>query len=156
MTTTEATPAAQREIVLDRVFDAPRERVFQAWTEPDALAHWWGPEGFRTTTHEMEVRPGGTWRFTLHGPDGTDYPNRIVFRDVARPERLAYAHDDDGAGRHPGFDVTVTFDEDGGRTRLVMRMDYRTAEAREHAVQWGVQEGGRETLARLAAYLAAP
>lgn len=153
MMTTEASPTAEREIVMDRVFHAPREMVFGAWTEPDALARWWGPEGFRTTTHEMDVRAGGTWRFTMHGPDGTEYPNRVVFREVARPERLAYAHDDDGRGAHPAFDVTVTFDDEGGRTRLVMRMVYATTEARDHAVSWGVADGCRQTLARLAAYL---
>jgi len=85
-----AAKAAEREIVMTRVFDAPRELVFQAWTDPMHVAQWWGPEGFSTTIHEMDVRPGGVWRLTMHGPDGRDYKNKMVFLEVARPERLVY------------------------------------------------------------------
>jgi uncharacterized protein YndB with AHSA1/START domain len=76
---------ADREIVVTRVFDAPRELVFDAFTDPAHISNWWGPDGFTTTTHEMDVRPGGTWRFVMHGPDGVDYDNIIVYREITSP-----------------------------------------------------------------------
>jgi uncharacterized protein YndB with AHSA1/START domain len=82
--------AAEREIVLSRVFDAPREMVWEAWTDPKQVALWWGPKGFTTTIEEMEVRPGGVWKQVMHGPDGAEYPNKSVFLDVVPYERLAY------------------------------------------------------------------
>ncbi|HKO58035.1 MAG TPA: SRPBCC domain-containing protein, partial [Thermoanaerobaculia bacterium] len=100
---------ASRELVITRLFDAPRELVFEVWTDPRHIGHWWGPRGFTTTTHEMNVRPGGVWRLTMHGPDGTDYPNRIMYRDIVPGARLAYLHDS-GVDNDPrGFEVTVTF-----------------------------------------------
>ncbi|MBW3628767.1 MAG: SRPBCC domain-containing protein, partial [Gemmatimonadetes bacterium] len=100
---------SDREIVMTRVFDAPRELVFDAWTDPAHVAEWYGPNGFSLTVHEMDVRPGGTWRFIMHGPDGTDYPNRIVYREVVRPERLEYDHGGDQDDDPARFQVTVTF-----------------------------------------------
>ena len=86
---TSAAGAAAREIVAARVFDAPRELVFDAWTDPEHVAQWWGPNGFTNTIHEMDVRPGGVWRFVMHGPDGVDYNNKIVYIEVVKPERLS-------------------------------------------------------------------
>ena len=83
---------ANREIVATRIYGAPRELVWRVWTDPKHIAQWWGPQGFTNTIREMEVRPGGAWRFTMHGPDGKDYPNEIVFTEVMKPERLAYDH----------------------------------------------------------------
>ncbi|HEU0053538.1 MAG TPA: SRPBCC domain-containing protein, partial [Longimicrobium sp.] len=97
-TTTAPFPTADREVVQSRVFDAPRELVFDAWTDPAAVAEWFGPDGFTITTYEMDVRPGGVWRFTMHGPDGTDFPNRVDYHEVVRPERLVY---DQGQGGEP-------------------------------------------------------
>ena len=92
ITTASAAPAAtlpsDREIVLTRAFAAPRELVWRAWTEPEHFARWMGPDGFTTTVREMDVREGGTSRYTMRGPDGTDYPNRVIYREVVRPERL--------------------------------------------------------------------
>ena len=145
---------AEREIVLTRVFDAPRERVFDAFTGAEHLSHWWGPRGFTTTTREMDVRPGGVWRFVMHAPDGTDYPNRVVYTEIARPERLAYDHGDDDGSGSVSFRVTATFADEGGRTRLTWRLLFPTAEAREGAVRFGVVEGGTQTLDRLGEHLA--
>jgi uncharacterized protein YndB with AHSA1/START domain len=78
------TTTAERELVLSRVFDAPREVVYRAWTAPEAIGAWFGPNGFRTTVQEMDVRPGGVWRCVMHAPNGVDYPNLAVF-DEARP-----------------------------------------------------------------------
>ena len=81
-----------RTIVTTRVFDAPRELAFEAWTNPKHLVQWWGPNGFTTTIRAIDVRPGGIWRFVMHGPDGVDYENRIVYNEIVKPERLVYSH----------------------------------------------------------------
>ena len=144
---------AAREIVLTRVFDAPRDLVFKAFTDPKHIGLWWGPNGFTTTTHSMDVRPGGAWRFVMHGPDGTDYPNKVVYGEVVRPELLSWAHgaDDDGP---PLFHATVTFEDVGGKTRVTMRSIFPTAAVRDRTVkEHGAIEGGRQTLERLAQYL---
>jgi uncharacterized protein YndB with AHSA1/START domain len=143
---------ADREIVTTRVFDAPRELVFKAFTDPKHIVNWWGPKGFTNTTLEMDVRPGGVWRFTMHGPDGTDYPNKIAYLEVVRPERLVYDHDDDDGGN--GFHVTVTFEAQGGKTKLTMRALFATAAERAKVVEeYGAIEGANQTLDRLEAYL---
>ncbi|WP_406701241.1 SRPBCC family protein [Singulisphaera sp. Ch08] len=145
---------SDREIVITRVLDAPRELVFEAWTNPKYVAQWWGPNGFTNTIHEMEVRPGGVWRFTMHGPDGVDYPNKIVFLEVVKPERLVYTHGEDGADDSGQFQVTVTFDEQGGKTTLALRSLFATAAERDKVVEeYGAIEGGNQTLARLAEFL---
>src|SRR5258708_22933110 len=117
-----------REIVITRVFDAPRDLVWDAWTDPEQVAQWWGPRGFTTTIHEMDVRPGGVWRHTMRGPDGKEYPNLCVFTDVVRPERIAYSH---GGGRkgHPAaqFDATSPFEEQGAKTKLTLHLIFPSA-----------------------------
>lgn len=151
--TASASPTADREMVLSREFDAPRELVFQAYTDPRHLPHWYGPDGFRLTIHEIDVRPGGRWRFIMHGPDGTDYPNRIVYREVVRPERLVFDHGDDLDDDPASFHVTIRFDDLGGRTRVTQTVVFRTVGQREGAVKFGAVELGHQTLARLAEHL---
>lgn len=152
-TSTAAT--ADREIVFTRVFDAPRELVWKAWTDPKHVVHWWGPNGFTNTIHEMEVRPGGVWRFIMHGPDGVDYPNKIVYDEIVKPERLVYAHSGGKEGDPADFQATVTFAEQGSKTKLTMRLLFPSAAARDHVVkQYNAIEGGNQTLGRLAEYLA--
>ena len=142
--------ASGREIVSARILDAPRERVFAAWTDPARLARWWGPKGFRNTFHEFDPRPGGVWRFIMHGPDGRDYPNRIVYVEIVKPERLVYTH-----VSGPKFQATATFDEQGGKTTLTMRMLFDTAEERDRTVKvFGAVEGLQQTLGRLAEHVA--
>lgn len=144
--------AGEREIVLSRTYDAPRELVWQAWTREEHKAKWWGPNGFTTTTSEMEVRPGGVWRFIMHGPDGTDYPNLAEYTEVVEPELLVYTHGD-GVTRERDFHVTVTFTEEEGRTNVTSRMVFQTAEGRSQAVGFGAVELGKQTFARLAEHL---
>jgi uncharacterized protein YndB with AHSA1/START domain len=145
---------ADREIVITRTFDVPRDLVFDAWTDPTHIGQWWGPRGFTTTTHEMDVRPGGVWRFTMHGPDGVDYPNRIVYIEVVRPERLVYDHGSDDPADPNQFHVTVTFAKQGDKTKLTMRSVFVSVEERDRAKEFGAVEGGKQTLARLAEFLA--
>ena len=140
-------------IVVTRLVDAPRELVWQAWTEPHHIAQWWGPNGFTNTIHAMEVKPGGVWRFIMHGPDGTDWPNKIVYREVVRPERLVYDHSGEGANDPHRFHVTVTFTDKNGITEIVMVSLFPSLEARNAVLKFGALEGGGQTLDRLAAYL---
>ncbi|MEC5398348.1 SRPBCC family protein [Uliginosibacterium sp. H1] len=144
-----------REIVLTRLLDAPRELVFRVWTEPQHVAQWWGPNGFTNTIHQMDVRVDGNWRFIMHGPDGTDYPNRIVFKEIDAPRRIFYAHGDDDGGDAftPSFHAEVTFIEEAGKTRLVLRLIFDSVEAAEKVKAFGAVEGGKQTLDRLAAHL---
>jgi uncharacterized protein YndB with AHSA1/START domain len=137
-----------REIVTSRLFDAPRDLVFQAWTDPKHLAQWWGPNGFTNTIQEMDVRPGGAWRLIMHGPDGTDYKNESVYLEVVKPELLSYEH------KSPKFRSTVTFEEQGGRTKVTMFMVFETAQERDTTVKvFGAIEGAKQTFARLAEFL---
>jgi uncharacterized protein YndB with AHSA1/START domain len=138
-----------RAIIATRIFDAPRELVFEAWTDPQHIAQWWGPNGFTNTIHSMDVRPGGEWDFIMHGPDGTDYKNRIIYREVVRPERLVYDH-----VSGPLFHATVTFEEQGEKTKLTVEMLFESADLRNKvAEEFGAVEGLNQTLGRLATHL---
>ena len=109
-----------RALTTVRLLDAPRERVFRAWTEPERLARWWGPNGFTNTIQAIDVRSGGVWRFVMHGPDGANYENESVFEVVA-PERIVLRHV--GA---PRFQLTATFSEEQGKTRVTWRQLFET------------------------------
>lgn len=143
-----------QEIVITRVFDAPRELVFDAWTTPEHITRWFGPKGFTLTTQEIDVRVGGRWRFVFQGPDGTIYDNRMVFLEVERPELLVFEHgkdSDDDPGR---FRTTITFDEQSnGKTVLTLRQLHPTKEQRDRGIAFGAVELGFQTLDKLAAHL---
>ncbi len=138
---------ADREIVSTRVFAAPRELVFRAWTEPEHLARWWGPKDFTNTFHEFDPRPGGAWRFVMHGPDGANYPNESVFVEVVRPERIVLDH-----VSRPRFRLTATFGDLGDKTRLIFHMLFRSAADCEKVKKLAV-EGNEQNFDRLAAEL---
>jgi len=145
---------SNREVIFSRLLDAPRELVWKVWCDPQHLLQWWGPAGFTTTTHEFSFVPDGEWRFIMHGPDGTDYPNLVVFREIEPPSRLVYENGWDLPGSPLDFKVVVTFDAVGTKTRLSLHMTFRNAEAYRTAVErYGVLEGGRQTLDRLAGYV---
>ena len=142
---------ADREIVITRVLEFPRALVYRAWTDPQHMVQWWGPNGFTTTLIESDVRPGGLKRYIMHGPDGTDYNNRVQFEEVTPPERLVYMH---GSDEQPNqFHATVTFTELGELTELKLRLLFDTVEECEAKKKFGAIEGGNQTLARLAEYL---
>jgi uncharacterized protein YndB with AHSA1/START domain len=143
-----------REIVMSRVIDAPRELVFEAFTEVRHLSRWWGPEGFTTTTRAFEFRVGGEWDFVMHGPDGTDYQEWIRWTEISAPQRIALLHgesrDDPNA-----FTSVLTLEPDGSATRIEMRTVFPTKELRDEAVEtYHAIEGGQQTLSNLAAYVA--
>lgn len=142
------------EITISRIIDAPRDRVFAAWTDPDSLNEWWGPQGFSNTTESIDLRPGGVWRFVMHSPDGTDYPNRITFQEIVAPERITYLHGED-EGRPRDFHTTVTFDDLGDQTRLTMRMVFASADLLRQAEGFGALQGGHSTIDKLSEFVAA-
>src|SRR5712671_6595615 len=125
-----AAEAGEREIVITRVFDAPRELVFQMWTDPEHVAKWWGPKGFTSTIYELDVKEGGVWRFVMHGPDGTDYKNLVIYDEIVKPERLVYSH-----VSGPRFQMTLTFAERGGKTELTARMIFESAAERTRVIK---------------------
>lgn len=147
----------EREIVVMRVFEAPREMVFDAWADPKQLVQWFGPEGFTTTIETFEFCEGGEWVQVMHGPDGTNYPCTAMFTEVYRPEVIAYFNRGGREGEEDvEFQSTVTFEEIGPeKTRLEIRMEFASAEERDDNVRkYGSIEGGRQTLNRLANFLA--
>lgn len=148
----ESVGTQDREVVVERVYDAPRELVWTAWTDPKHVDRWWGPNGFRNETHSMDLRPGGTWKYVMHGPDGKDWGNWIRYEEVVPAERLVYEHGgDDGPVAH--FHVTITFKSEGKRTRVTMHSVFPTAAALAAVKKFGAIEGGRQNLARLSGYL---
>lgn len=145
-----------REVVLSRVLNAPRDLVFAAWLDGKNIGRWFGPEGFTTTTHEMDARVGGRWRFEMKAPDGTVFTNRVVFLEIRTPERLVYDHSSD-IDNDPGtFRVTLTFDAQAdGRTLLTLRQLHPTKERRTQVIGFGAVELGYQTLDKLATHLGA-
>lgn len=146
-----------RAIVGSRVFDAPRELVFAAFTDPQHLAQWWGPDGFTLTTHSFEFRIGGVWRFVMHGPDGRDYQNRVTYDEIVPPERIAYHHGGGDDVEPVKFTTTVTFEDLANRqTRIVWHGTFPSVEERARVIRdYGADKGLMQTLARLAEHLAA-
>lgn len=146
-----------RSIIGTRVFDAPRDLVFSVWTDPKHLAQWWGPNGFTTTTHSFDFRPGGVWRFVMHGPDGRDYQNRVTFDEIVRPERIVYHHGGGSDVEPVQFNTTVVFEDLGNRqTRITWHGKFPSAEERARVIrEYGADKGLVQTMTRLADYVAA-
>ena len=146
---------SEREVELVRVYDAPRELVFRAWTDPKHLARWWGPEHFTNPVCEVEARVGGKLRIVMRAPDGNDYPMRGVFQEVVAPERLVFTNiavDDKDQPIIEGL-TTVTFAEQGGKTKLTLRT--RGTAVKPVAIQYlqGMEMGWSQSLTKLAALL---
>ncbi len=157
MIAAEPAPANEPVIRLVRSFAEPPARVWRAWSDPELLSRWWGPDGFATETHSLGFREGGHWHFTLRGPDGINYPNRIRFVAIDAPRRLSYHHQGEDETDDAMFesDVTLTETCDGG-TRLILTMRFASVEVRDNVARaFGAIEGGRRSLARLAALLEA-
>ncbi|HEX3856833.1 MAG TPA: SRPBCC family protein [Verrucomicrobiae bacterium] len=148
---------ADREIVITPEFNAPRELVWEAMTNPKHVVNWWGPRGFSTTIEEMDFRVGGVWKHVMRGPDGAKYPNENVFKEIATPEKIVYSC---GGKREGGpgvsFVSTWTFEKPAvGKTRVTLRLVFPTAAERDFVVkEFGAIEGGRQTLEKLGEYLA--
>ena len=151
MDTRTGIDAEGRELVITRIFDAPRRLVFQAWTHPDRVARWWGPQGFVTNYCDMDIRPGGAFRFCMRSPEGIDYWKRGVYREVVEPERLVFTFAWEDADGKPGHQtlVTVTFAESGDKTELTLHQAvFETIARRDDH-----QHGWDSALERFAEYL---
>ncbi|MGA7155717.1 MAG: SRPBCC family protein [Acidobacteriaceae bacterium] len=143
--------AAPNEIVITRVFAAPREMVYAAWSDPWQVGQWWGPKGFRSTITEMDQRPGGMWRLVMHGPDGADYPNTMQFIDIVPNHRVSFrTHGGKLGAPVQHFETVVLFEEEGSGTRLTFRMTFATAAERDDNVRtYGAIQGGEQMFDRL-------
>jgi uncharacterized protein YndB with AHSA1/START domain len=164
--TRPTTGPAEREFVISRIINAPRTLVFKAWTEPKHMAQWWGPHTFTNPICEMDVRPGGAFRIVMRGPDGADHPARGVYREVVPPERLVMTIDHselsdewhdlvnpnrDRAAGKPALEglTTVTFEDQGGKTKLTVRILFDTAAIRDALLKIGMTQGWSQSLERL-------
>ena len=146
-----ATESAERELLITRVFNAHRSLVFKAWTEPQHLVHWWGPQGFTLPSCTMDLRPGGTYRFCMRSPEGVDHWLQGIYREIIEPERLVFTYAFEDATGKPGHEtlVTVTFAELGEKTKLTVHQAvFESVTVRDEHVR-----GWTETLDRLAGYL---
>lgn len=140
------------ELTITRVYDAPVEAVWNAWTDVEQVAQWWGPRGFSITTHSKELKAGGVWNYTMHGPDGVDYPNSTLYHEVIENQKLVYDHGG-YEDRPPMFRVTVLFSERDGKTTMEMTMSFPTAEEAQTSKKFIRYANGNSTWDRLAEYL---
>ena len=147
-----AKKTADREIVVTRVIDAPREIVFAAFTEREHIEQWWAPRG--ATTHEMDVKPGGTWRYSQPARDGSLNPFKIKFIELDKPARLVYDYGTDAENAPDPVRTTVTFEEQDGKTEVTLQLLFATAAERKQAVKYGGIVGTMQALENLADYLA--
>lgn len=145
---------SDRELMVSRLVEGPRDAVFEAFTEVRHLSRWWGPNGFTTTTRTFEFSEGGVWEFTMHGPDGTDYPNWIQWMEIRAPEVIVLRHGE-GPDDPEQFSSTFFLEETTDGTRVTLRSEFKTKELRDRAVkEYGAIEGGNQTLDSLATYVA--
>lgn len=147
------------EMVMERIFNAPRELVFKAWTEPEQLAQWWGPQGWTTTIPKMEVKPGGIWHYCMTGPGGEEAWCKAVYQEITPPERIVYIDNfADAEGNvnteMPTLRITVTFEEYEGKTKLTDTTQFASMEELESLKAMGMEEGSNEQWERLDAFLA--
>jgi uncharacterized protein YndB with AHSA1/START domain len=146
-----ANTTADREIIVTRVIDAPRELVFAAFTEREHVEKWWVPNG--TTTHEYNVKPGGLWRYSQPGPDGVVYPFKVKFIEINKPTRLVYDYGTDAEDAPEPVRTTVTFEELNGKTKVALHLLFATTSAREEAAKYGAVGGAKQALGNLAGYV---
>jgi len=139
---------SSREISITRVFNAPVELVWKAWTEPEHIKNWWGPDDFTNTINKMDFQPGGEWNLTMHGPDGTNYPNRSIFKEIIPHKKIMFEH------FNPHFFTTVLFKSKGNETVLEWSMLFDSAEMRETIIKaHKADEGLKQNIEKLEKYL---
>lgn len=150
-TTTFSTPS-DREIMMTRVFDAPRELVFNAYTDPRAIAQWWGPRAYTTVVDQLDLRPGGTWRFINRNAEGVEFGFRGEYREIVPPERLVSTFEFEGMPGHVALNTAI-FEEHDGKTTVTATSLFETVEDRDGMLNSGMESGARESWDRLAEYL---
>ena len=137
-----------QELKMSRLLNAPIELVWKVWTEPDHIAHWWGPNGFTNTIDTMDVKPGGEWKFVMHGPDGKDYNNRSIFREIIKHERIVFEH------FNPNFITTIMFKPEGNKTMLYWQMTFEKPEELQTVIKvFKADNGMKENVEKLENYL---
>jgi uncharacterized protein YndB with AHSA1/START domain len=142
------------ELLITRVIDAPREKVWKAWTDAEHIGEWFGPAGFTTTTKSMDARPGGKWTHVMIAPDGTEYNDEITYEEMVEPERLLLRFKATPEFDLKGFTAEVLFEDIGGKTKITLHHMFEDAAELEKQKKIGAEEGGREMLEKLSAYLA--
>ena len=152
MTATVTTPT-DREIHIERTFDAPRDKVFAAYTDPELIPEWYGPRGTTTIVDVMDVRPGGSWRFIMRNSDGSETAFRGTYREVSPPERIVQTFEWEGMPGQVSVE-TATFEDLGDRTRVIGTSLFHTTEERDGMLQSGMEGGMNETYDRLDELLA--
>ncbi|MGZ3944420.1 MAG: SRPBCC family protein, partial [Mucilaginibacter sp.] len=139
---------ADRELQIERTLNAPVELVWEVFTKPEHIVNWWGPNGFTNTIYTMDVRPGGEWDFMMHGPDGRDYKNRSIYREIVPLKKIVFDH------FNPNFTTTIEFETKGSQTHLKWHMLFETAELFEAVVKaHNAAEGLKQNIVKLNAYL---
>ena len=146
------TMPSDREMVMTRVFDAPRDLVFEAHTSCEHMSNWWGPRKYEVASCEIDFRPGGTWRVVHRGPDGNEIAFFGEYREIVRPERIVWTFGFDGMPGKPGPE-TMVFEEHDGKTTLTTTSVFNSAEDRDGVLESGMEEGAVETYERLDEYL---
>ena len=148
------TMPSDREVVMTKIFDAPRELVWKAYTDPKLIPRWWGPRYLTTTIDKMDVKPGGAWRFVSRGPDGSEFGFHGVYRETVKPERLSWTFEFEGVPGHVSVD-TVTLEELDGRTKVTVTSVFESKQDRDGMVASGMEGGAAESTERLAELLGA-
>ncbi|SPH18590.1 hypothetical protein DEA8626_02130 [Defluviimonas aquaemixtae] len=145
---------SDRTMVLERMIGAPVQAIWAAWTDPETLPQWWGPDGFSCRTKRIDLREGGEWVFDMIGPDGTVYPNHHRYTGVRPQSRIDYTlHWGENGPKHA--DASVAFDDLDGSTKVTLTMIFATAQEFEEAKGFGAIELGQQTLGKLAAFVGA-
>ena len=143
-----------REIVVSRIIDGPRTLVFDAFTDVKNLGEWWVPEGSSITTRTFDFRPGGIWDATIQRPGGSEFPNYIVWKEIAPPERIVWLYYGMGKDDPQPVKTTLTLTERGTATEATLRLVFGSKEQRDQAAQYGASKGAQQALDALAAYIA--
>lgn len=138
----------KQDIILTRTFDAPRALVFQAYTDPKLIPQWWGPRKYKTIVDRMELKKGGIWRYINRGSDGQEFAFNGVYHEIAAPERLLYTYEFEGMPPGRAGIVTITFEEQNGKTLLTDKSLFQSVEDRDAVVQSGMEQGAAETFDR--------
>ena len=139
---------ANREMRIIRTFKAPIDLMWEVWTNPEHIVNWWGPNGFTNTIHKMDFQKDGEWKLTMHGPDGTDYPNRSIYKEIIQFEKIVFEH------FNPHFITTVLFEAKGEETQIDWTLLFDTAEMRETIIKvHKADEGQKQNLEKLEKYL---
>jgi len=142
---------SDREILMSRTLNAPVALIWEVWTKPEHIANWWGPNGFTNTIYTMDIRPGGEWDLVMHGPDGKDYKNKSIFKEIVKYKKIVYDH-----VSYPPFTATINFEDQGDKTFMTWHMLFETAELFTQVVKtFKADEGLKQNLDKLEKYLEA-